>query len=474
MQILKIVLLIQCFYLIAFSGAVLPLITSDTFNEKRLLQVLIFFVVFIFHLFSSSKIPIAKISKILIFIILCLGLLSVWNSESKSYAFIEFSTFVALFCYALLIAKIYLEHHQAFKFFLYIVFFAAGLYTFVFLVSYLAAFTSGAGYDWDELIFGFVNIRFFNQYQVWLLPFLTLLALRLKETPLNRYRILLYLSIVIWWSLLFLTSSRGAMLSIALTAIIIFIIYRKQSIAFLRIHCLFVLVGAVVCNILFYQVPQLLLESNGEAVEHFNRIATVESTQRLMFWKQAIDKIIDNPVLGIGPMHFAWDTLNHPHNSILQWAGEWGIPSALLVLIITVMGLFAWFKGFNKSFFEHHCDGVIKNETIALSYAMVSGLGYSLVSGVIVMPLSQLMMFTVIGFMLGLYQKKIVTIDIKPLFKSELIVWRIFVLAVFIAFIVVLIDVDIKDKFFNPALQKNEHIHVFGPRLLRNGGIPHQ
>ena len=50
-------------------------------------------------------------------------------------------------------------------------------------------------------------------------------------------------------------------------------------------------------------------------------------------------------------MHFAslpnTHSLSHPHNSILQWTSEWGIPSTLIMLSICMIGILKWIKRFN-------------------------------------------------------------------------------------------------------------------------------
>ena len=109
-------------------------------------------------------------------------------------------------------------------------------------------------------------------------------------------------------------------------------------------------------------------------------------------------------------MHFAWysNTNAHPHNSVLQLMAEWGLPAALLILAVTGYGLLCWLRKFNIDNLQHKTK-LDCNLAIALIFTVMCSFAYSLVDGVIVMPISQVLMFTIIGLMIGYYTKDNVT-----------------------------------------------------------------
>jgi len=57
--------------------------------------------------------------------------------------------------------------------------------------------------------------------------------------------------------------------------------------------------------------------------------------------------ILAKPLFGFGPMHYS-DIANriaaHPHQAWLQWASEWGVPSALVITWLVWKGARAVFR----------------------------------------------------------------------------------------------------------------------------------
>ena len=55
---------------------------------------------------------------------------------------------------------------------------------------------------------------------------------------------------------------------------------------------------------------------------------------RLILWKQAVNLIKQHPFFGVGPQHFAYypnEWGAHPHNAVLLFATEWGLPVIHLI-----------------------------------------------------------------------------------------------------------------------------------------------
>jgi O-antigen ligase len=99
-------------------------------------------------------------------------------------------------------------------------------------------------------------------------------------------------------------------------------------------------------------------------------------------------------------MHFAASPsvpFANPHNALLQLAAEWGVPVVLIVLALFLWGVTRWpSHRRSASFTEEQPD-----LRVALFAALLTSALYSLFDGIIVMPVSQLLLALIIGWMLG-------------------------------------------------------------------------
>jgi O-antigen ligase len=121
-----------------------------------------------------------------------------------------------------------------------------------------------------------------------------------------------------------------------------------------------------------------------------------ESSERLDMWMKILDFLkFHNILWGVGPGNYDQFEIiySHPHNSILQFLIEWGATALTgAALIIGRLLVLAY----------RHVRRYPEDElTQALLAALVAGLGYSLVSGVIVMPVPQTLLFMFAGLVWG-------------------------------------------------------------------------
>ena len=132
---------------------------------------------------------------------------------------------------------------------------------------------------------------------------------------------------------------------------------------------------------------------------------TTSLSGRGPIWWQAWHMIVERPWLGFGPMHFA-DIPNviaaHPHQAILQWASEWGVPSALCVIALVWRGGWATLGVLRERRLSMQRTDLLR---LCLFAALVAALVQSMVDGVIVMPISQLWLALVVGWLLALHPR---------------------------------------------------------------------
>ena len=232
---------------------------------------------------------------------------------------------------------------------------------------------------------GFINIRFFNQVQVFVLPFLVLL---LKFKSIQRIVfIILFLNLL----LIFIGQARGALLSFL--AFSIFALALKTT---LKKQVRIGLVCFFLSCITFYGLDSL---NRGGA-----EILRTSSSGRIDLWFNTLSNLsLKHLFIGNGPGVFEMSLgssapYSHPHNSLIEILNEWG----LIAFICILTAVCTTFKKAITHLKFHKKDII----TESLFYSFAIGITYSLFSGVHVMPVSQTLLFIMWGLLLGRINKK--------------------------------------------------------------------
>lgn len=349
-----------------------------------------------------QKLP--KISQLGILLFFALGVFSSMQAASPKYAFLEVSVYFLWFVGCCALARVVLEESEDPKLFTviligtvnYLLMFI-GLFIFFFFLMPLSQ-----NIFVKQIFFpGFVNIRFFVQYQIWLLPLLLLPLVAKKNF--RWWRPLLFLVIFIWWAFTFYNASRGEFIALAVAAVATWLIFREQAYRWFRVNIVGIVGGFVLYQIIFKTLLHLPQEFA------FSRTAD-DTYDRLANLRHAFHLIRSHPWLGVGPMHFAYypppNFFTHPHNSILALASEWGIPATLIILFLFFWGFLRWVKCFSfKTFRDEILSDKTKMLLISLTASGVAGFFYSLVDGVFTMPMGQFTSMVFVGWMIGVYQR---------------------------------------------------------------------
>ncbi|MDU8500365.1 O-antigen ligase family protein [Pseudomonas syringae] len=268
-----------------------------------------------------------------------------------------------------------------------------------FLALTLAAFLSSAPtLDTDLLLDGFSNKRFYGQFQTFTLPLLVL-PLLLPSTR-RTIKIGLFCLTSLWWMIAISGGTRGTWLGMAAAVAVTFCLGRAgRRWAGWQLGA--ASTGLLLFTLLFSVLPGLL----GIEVSNFagDRLTTSLSAREIL-WQQAWEMIKERPLLGFGPMHFAdiWNAVAaHPHQAILQWACEWGIPSTLCVAGLALYGLSTTAVLLHKRALSLEPVDLMR---LCLFASLVGALTQSMVDGVIVMPYSQLWLAIIVGWLLALHE----------------------------------------------------------------------
>lgn len=403
-----IILPILCYIVFTSSAHLLP--SYSYYDEKRLLQLLLLcFLPFLPLIrrddrkqFSQLLASLPLLARQLLPPILLLALLSTLFSEgSIKYACIELAIALLLSAGALSVAFATQRLGKRFEDIVIIgIETAALLYLFVFLTTYV--FYMGPTGEHGTITYRalytyFSNPRFFNQFQSWLIPLL-LLPLFIYHLHRNIRRSILLITAG-WWMMLFASQGRGVLLGLVGGGALTWFFFRAQSRAYLTLQVKLALTGIGLYLILFYAIPIWVLGYDPRQLVR----ASLDSPGRVELWKGAWSVIVDYPLLGIGPMGLSCSATNtlaaHPHSAPLQIMAEWGVPAFLLVSILLFLGIKGWLARATDSPPPLSSRYHPLNPILFLSVS--SSLLYSLVTGIIVMPLSQLVMMLVFGWILG-------------------------------------------------------------------------
>lgn len=251
--------------------------------------------------------------------------------------------------------------------------------------------------DPDLLLWGFSNKRFYGQFQTFTLP---LLALPLLIPTLSRpLKGAVFVLLCMWWMIAIGGGTRGTWLGMGAAGAVLAVLgpWGRRWLGWQ--------LAAVLGGLLLYWLVFTVL-ANGLGVEIANSASdrlTTSLSGRGPIWWQAWHMLVERPWLGFGPMHFA-DIANkvaaHPHQAILQWASEWGVPSALCVAVLAWRGGWVTFGLLRERALSSARADLLR---LCLFAALVGALVQSMVDGVIVMPTSQVWLALVVGWLMALH-----------------------------------------------------------------------
>jgi O-antigen ligase len=258
------------------------------------------------------------------------------------------------------------------------------------LMQYLFVLLNPIRWDIQVLATGFDNIRFLNQIQVMIFPLALLLSVSkvLKVSKVGQFVLVLTIAI------LFYARARGAILAVCVEVALIFGFFKYfglSDIGKYRISLIkSVFYGGLLYVVFFVFIPIILFDQDIQALN-------LSSSGRLQMWGQALKLWVQRPFFGYGGMAFAnadlniYPTFGHPHSSIIQLLFEYGLLGFFLAffLLLAVIRLVYFDLVRTKS-----------RSDILLLCGFLGGLCLSLVSGVVVMPYSQLILMLILSALL--------------------------------------------------------------------------
>jgi O-antigen ligase len=361
------------------------------------------------------------------------GFCSVLLSEHFARAAFEFSVFFLLCVLALIIScEVCADYRFRLERAVRFILIGSLLYAFKALAIYMVALFSGLGIESDYLLPGFDNYRFFNHGQTVTLP---LLGLQVVFSMQNRdifWRWLSWAALISWWMLLYVSSGRGTFIGVIFAMLIVWLKFRSIAWPWLRVMFLGAFAGLLMYTLLYILIPYFAgMQAFGFLGVVVERSVKNLGSSRESLWLCATEMFFQKPWFGQGPLSFAKNCASlgiaaHPHNWFLQIAAEWGG----LALICLVYALYRGVKALLAT-------GCLLQSTDMRGHAILTCwlaialavLIDGLVSGLIVMPLSQLWIAIYVGFAVGWVRSTVVRPFKKksPIFYMSMVVSVVFV-----------------------------------------------
>lgn len=182
----------------------------------------------------------------------------------------------------------------------------------------------------DHVIpWGFVNIRYWSHVATWLIPLFPLGMLLVPRRDNHLWRLGVTFTAATWWWIVFMSASRGSIVSVVFGMILVWVVYGRAALPWVRYFVKFLLYGMVTWFFLSVLIPGIVFEDIQV------RGLSGDSSGRMSLWREAWAMSVQNFPFGMGPQSWlthdiltesyrASPKFGHPHNMYLMWAAEYG------------------------------------------------------------------------------------------------------------------------------------------------------
>lgn len=401
------------FLFAAISISLSPLVRLDDglswYDQQRVAQLIVYFLGLIFINFAGvAPRHICRVSLSVLWIcvfLINLGVFSVLGAKYVEWALVEFSLQYLGVVFAFSIAVVRYQYKEYFdNILLSIIFLVNFLIFFKFLVAYVAFIANGLVLNPWMMIDGFSNLRFYGQFLTLTWPIIVGNILSRRDIGEQWVGWFIFASLLVFMAIF--SGTRGTWIAIA-CSVMLMIFFGSCGRRWIIYGFLSVVVGLLFYLLFANYIPGVLrLGVQNSAIARVG----YSLSGREDLWRDAIVLILNHPLLGAGPMHFASEHHAggaHPHQFLLQWFSEWGFVSGCLVLFLLSKFMVFMFKLFQGG---ELCNPILG---ASLFSSVFGGLVQSMVDGVFVVPYTATWFFLIVGWLLGLVGGELVELSAK-------------------------------------------------------------
>jgi O-antigen ligase len=357
-------------------------------------------------------------ARILLLVLLAGGALSAAASSATHLGLLEVALLAQIILLMLIVSAAVRENRvQADSLLLIAIVAGAVLMVSKFWVTYLLYAAEGKIFPWDSPFLDFANVRFFSQYQSYILLLVILPAFMPGAGKF--VRAMFFFAAANFWALHWMVGTRAAWIGLAVACAVVLAFVRQGRWAWLRRQIIVALAGAIIFATHSHIVglhPQMAPVPGIKSIVERGQDSINE---RLELANSALGFIRDHPLIGVGPGQFGLQPYAtfaaHPHNSPLQLLSEYGVPAGLAgIALIGMLAVFAA-KTLNRT------TAAADVLQISLVAALAMGLTDSLFSGNLIMPHSQMLFGVLAGWIIGrqlgarsgVYEKSIAFVHLR-------------------------------------------------------------
>lgn len=389
-------LILSIIFIVSGNTLISDAVNISLYDSKRFNQIALLLVCPI--IFLAKPLILTKNKTILILLIIFLSCGAI-SSLLSSNIIKSFSGWWLLFTSIFIIIQFSNANSKVLPYYFSgLISFAAFLYAIYFFLSILLDYYHTTFNAYNSYLFhGFDNPRFLSQVQTWAIAYCVLFTYYLKsklyKTDKIYIRLLYILSIftcISYMCISFITGARGTLLSYLFATTLIWVIYGK-SFNYLGKKIIFYwCISFALYLAIITTLPYTKYKNDASELTNITSTSSLES--RFQLWSHSINSIVKNPSFGIGPMMYSSvsDKHNHPHNSILWLATEWGLISTIAFIILLLFLLAKYISTIRDASLKNNGIDMHINTGQIISLILCASAIHSQISGLYLMPGSQL------------------------------------------------------------------------------------
>lgn len=393
------------------TSAFYPLDFLAVFDAKRVLQTALFVVITVFATFwkplrNATCAQIGRLSTLqwlalgLFFLI---GLISSIRLEHPAYALADVAIVFIMMVSIAIVAGSRSLAGPRFDSWAVIILTVTGfaVVTQEFM-GFAAGWAFGSEFSYDQALIHFAHPRFYNQLQTWSIPIIAAIPLVFPKTRYIKVGSVILIGLQCF--LIIALSARGTTVSLLIAITFIALWLPPQRRFWLRLNVIGLLIGIVIYSgVVSLNEMFIPKAETGDFYSYSVGRPIAHTSGRTTLWRLSLEDAIGNPILGTGPTRYACDnkgtTPAHPHNFLLQVMGEWGFIAFILLVFLTgSIGL----KYLKSLKFPVNQKNLNQPLSAILAISLIAGIMHSGLSGLLIMPASQIAAVLIGGWTLSL------------------------------------------------------------------------